>query len=99
MRAAVVYEIIRTEGEGELKRGFPALWWSGFAAGISIGFSFISQAALSAHLPQSTWNAVVADLRYTVGFLIVILDRQQPYTMLSCAQVREEIQTDIRTDG
>lgn len=99
MRAAVVYEIIRTEGEGELKRGFPALWWSGFAAGISIHFSFISQAALSAHLPQSTWNAVVADLRYTVGFLIVILDLQQPYTMLSCAQVREEIQTDIRTDG
>ena len=29
LRAAVVYEIIRTEGEGELARTFGALWWSG----------------------------------------------------------------------
>jgi len=80
LRAAVVYEIIRTEGEGELKRGIPALWWSGVAAGISIGFSFLTQAALSAHLPQSAWNAVIADLGYAVGFLIVILGRQQLFT-------------------
>ena len=80
LRAAVVYEIIRTEGEGELKRGFPALWWSGLAAGISIGFSFLSEAAIAAQLPPSTWKAVVADLGYAVGFLIVILGRQQLFT-------------------
>ena len=40
-------EIIRTEGEGELARTFGALWWSGLAAGISIGFSVVSQAMLT----------------------------------------------------
>ena len=44
LRAVVVYEIIRTEGEGELGRTFSALWWSGLAAGISIGFSFLIEA-------------------------------------------------------
>ncbi len=80
LRAAVVYEIIRTEGEGELKRGFPALWWSGLAAGISIGFSFLSEAAIAAHLHELAWKTVIADLGYAVGFLIVILGRQQLFT-------------------
>jgi formate-nitrite transporter family protein len=80
LRAAVVYEIIRTEGEGELRRGFPALWWSGLAAGISIGFSILSQAALASHLPDSAWKTIIAELGYTVGFLIVILGRQQLFT-------------------
>lgn len=80
LRAVVVYEIIRTEGEGELRRGFPALWWSGLAAGISIGFSFLTEAALAARLPESSWKEIIADLGYTVGFLIVILGRQQLFT-------------------
>jgi len=79
-RAAVVYEIVRTEGEAELVRPFSALWWSGVAAGISIGFSFLTEAALAAHLPASEWRPIVAKLGYAVGFLIVILGRQQLFT-------------------
>ncbi len=79
-RAAVVYEIVRTEGEAELIRPFSALWWSGVAAGISIGFSFLSEAALAAHLPASDWRPIIAKLGYAVGFLIVILGRQQLFT-------------------
>ena len=79
-RAPVVYEIIRLEGESELKRPIASLWWSGVAAGISIGFSFLSQAALAAGLPQSQWNHILASLGYSVGFIIVILGRQQLFT-------------------
>jgi formate-nitrite transporter family protein len=79
-RAPVVYEIIRLEGERELQRPPASLWWSGVAAGISIGFSFLSQAALGAGLPQSQWNHVLASLGYSVGFIIVILGRQQLFT-------------------
>lgn len=79
-RAAVVYEIVRTEGEAELVRPFSALWWSGVAAGISIGFSFLTEAALAAHLPASEWRPIIAKLGYAVGFLIVILGRQQLFT-------------------
>jgi len=80
LRAVVVYEIIRTEGEGELGRTFPALWWSGLAAGISIGFSFLTEAVLAAHLPDFEWKDIIAKLGYAVGFLIVILGRQQLFT-------------------
>ena len=79
-RAALVYEIVRTEGEAELIRPFSALWWSGVAAGISIGFSFLSEAALAALLPASDWRPIIAKLGYAVGFLIVILGRQQLFT-------------------
>ena len=79
-RAPVVYEIIRLEGESELKRPIASLWWSGVAAGISIGFSFLSQAALAAGLPQSQWNHTLASFGYSVGFIIVILGRQQLFT-------------------
>jgi formate/nitrite transporter FocA (FNT family) len=80
LRAAVVYEIIRLEGEAELARSFSALWWSALAAGISIGFSVLSQAMLSAMLHGVPGAAVIADLGYSVGFLIVILARQQLFT-------------------
>ncbi|MFA7305049.1 MAG: formate/nitrite transporter family protein [Hyphomicrobium sp.] len=79
-RPAVVYEIIRVQGEIELRRPWSALWWSGVAAGISIGFSFLTEAALSAHLPASEWSPIIAKLGYAVGFLIVILGHQQLFT-------------------
>ncbi len=76
----MVYEIIRAKGESELMRPFSALWWSGVAAGISIGLSFITEAALAAHLPESGWTPIVAKLGYAVGFLVVILGHQQLFT-------------------
>jgi len=80
LRAAVVYEIIRTEGEGELARSWTALWWSGVAAGISIGFSVLSQAMLAAFMGDRPGADIIADMGYAVGFLIVILSRQQLFT-------------------
>ncbi len=79
-RPAVVYEIIRVQGEIELRRPSSALWWSGVAAGISIGFSFLTDAVLAAHLPASEWSPLIAKLGYAVGFLIVILGHQQLFT-------------------
>src|SRR5690606_23978150 len=80
LRAAVVYEIIRLEGEAELARKFSALWWSALAAGISIGFSVLSQAMLEATLEGVPGAGMIADFGYCVGFLIVILAHQQLFT-------------------
>lgn len=79
-RSAVTYEVIRLQGEAELRRPFSALWWSGVAAGISIGFSFLTEAVIAAHLPDSDVSTAVAKLGYAVGFLIVILGHQQLFT-------------------
>jgi formate-nitrite transporter family protein len=78
--ANVVYETIRREGEDELRRPAAALAWSALAAGLSMGFSFIAEALLMAHLPDSSWRPLVAKTGYCVGFLIVILGRQQLFT-------------------
>jgi formate/nitrite transporter FocA (FNT family) len=80
MGAIVIHEIVRDQGEEELERSFNGLAWSGVAAGLSIGFSFIAQATLQAHLPDTPWRLLVAGFGYSVGFLIVILGRQQLFT-------------------
>lgn len=80
LRAPVIYEIIRQEGEEEMRRPLGSLWWSGIAAGLSIGFSLVAQAILRHHLPDASWRPLVDNLGYTVGFIIVILGRQQLFT-------------------
>jgi len=78
--AHVVHETIRREGDEELKRTTPALAWSGLAAGLSMGFSLVAEGLLSAYLPDAEWTPLLAKLGYSVGFLIVVLGRQQLFT-------------------
>jgi len=76
----VVYEAILAEGEEELRRPTSALAFSGLAAGLSMGFRFLTQGFLEAGPPAAQWRGVVAKLGYSVGFVIVILGRQQLFT-------------------
>src|SRR5580704_13996096 len=78
--ANVVYETIRREGEEELHRPVAALAWSALAAGLSMGFSFIAEGLLTARLPVQPWRPLIGRAGYCVGFLIVILGRQQLFT-------------------
>lgn len=78
--ATVVYEAIRREGEEELRRSAAALAWSGLAAGLSMGFSFIAEGALMSHLPNAAWAPLISRLGYCIGFLVVVLGRQQLFT-------------------
>ncbi len=80
LRAPLIYEIVRREGEEEMNRPFMSLWWSGVAAGLSISFSLLSEAILQTHLPDQPWRPLVAGFGYCVGFLIVVLGRQQLFT-------------------
>ena len=79
-RALVIHEIIRDEGEMELERTNMALALSGLAAGLSMGFSFLTEALLQAGLPKTVWQHTLASAGYSVGFLIVVLARQQLFT-------------------
>ncbi len=80
LRAVVVHEAIREEGEGELRRPASSLVWSGLAAGLSMGFSLVTMGLLQSHLPDDVWRPLIANLGYTIGFLIVVLGRQQLFT-------------------
>jgi len=76
----VVHEAIRKDGDEELNRSTSALSWSGLAAGLSMGFSFVTQALILAHMPDLPWRPLIVRLGYPVGFLIVIIGRQQLFT-------------------
>ena len=79
-RTPVIYEVVRRLGDEEMERPPTSLWWSGVAAGLSISFSLLGQAILEAHLPDTAWRPLVASLGYCVGFLMVVLGRQQLFT-------------------
>jgi formate/nitrite transporter FocA (FNT family) len=76
----VIYKAILSEGEEELERPTSALFWSGLAAGLSMGFSMIAEGLLRANLPEAHWNILVTKFGYCAGFLIVVLGRQQLFT-------------------
>src|SRR3954471_4450818 len=78
--AGVVYEAIRREGSDELERSASALFWSGLAAGLSMGFSLVAEGLLRAALPDASWRPLVVKTGYALGFIIVILGRQQLFT-------------------
>ncbi len=79
-RTPVIYEVVRRLGEEEMERPLTSLWWSGVAAGFSMSFSLLAQAALQTHLPDTQWRPLVAAFGYSAGFLMAVLSRQQLFT-------------------
>lgn len=76
----VIYEVVRRIGDEEMARPALSLWWSGLAAGLSISFSLLAQAVLQTQLPDAPWRELVSNFGYPVGFLMVVLSRQQLFT-------------------
>lgn len=80
LSAPIIYEVLRREGEEEMKRPLSSLWWSGVAAGLSLSLSLLAQAVLRSHLPDAPWRDLVSSLGYTMGFLVAVMARHQLFT-------------------
>ncbi len=78
--AYVLHEAIRLGGDEELRRHGGALFLSAFAAGLSIALSLIVPGVLKSHLPEGDWTKIITSMGYSVGFLVVVLGRQQLFT-------------------
>lgn len=78
--AYVLHEAIRLGGDEELRRHGGALFLSAFAAGLSIALSMIVPGVLKSLLPEAQWSKIVTTMGYSVGFLVVVLGRQQLFT-------------------
>jgi formate-nitrite transporter family protein len=76
----LIYEVVRREGEAELRRPTQSLIWSGIAAGLLISFSLLGEAILRTHLPDTPSRYLIENMGYTLGFLLVILGRMQLFT-------------------
>ncbi|MDR5739640.1 MULTISPECIES: formate/nitrite transporter family protein [unclassified Caballeronia] len=98
--ALVIHEIVREEGEAAMERTFAALMWSALAAGLSMGFSFLVQSILESELPDTSWRSLVASFGYTIGFVFVILGRQQLFTESTLTAVLPVlVRRDLKTLG
>ncbi|WP_457808236.1 formate/nitrite transporter family protein [Kushneria sp. EE4] len=79
-QAAAVHQHLRKDGQKELARDSMALLWSAIAAGISMSLSMVARGLMHANLPDSGAGFMIECLGYTVGFIVVILARQQLFT-------------------
>ena len=91
----VIYEAVYAEGQHELERNSLELAFSGLAAGLSMGFSMVTEGLLQHHLPSSSWQPLITKLGYSIGFVVVILGRQQLFTkntltVIFCCCVRKK---------
>lgn len=78
--SAVIYEVIRREGEEELARTNRSLVWSGVAAGLMMSFSVLGEAIFRTYLPDAPHAYLVENIGYSFGFLLVIMGRLQLFT-------------------
>jgi len=79
MSADEIYENVSKAAEEELERPAPALIWSALAAGMTIAFSFFAGAYLASLAPEP-WSHAAASFGYPLGFIFVVLARNQLFT-------------------
>jgi formate-nitrite transporter family protein len=77
--ASEIHENILDEAGEELDRPILELSYSGFAAGLSIGFSFLAVVLLTPRFAPEN-HAIAAALVYPLGFIYVVLARHQLFT-------------------
>jgi formate/nitrite transporter FocA (FNT family) len=90
----IIYRAIRKDGDHALGLTNAELAWSGLAAGLSMGFSLAAEGVLRAHLPDAPWRPLIAKFGYAIGFLIVILGRQQLFTEQTLTAVLSLLSTE-----
>ncbi len=79
LSATEIYENVREAAEEEMQRPAVALFWSAVAAGLTIGFSFFAGAYLYT-LASEPYKATAAAAGYPLGFIFVVLGRNQLFT-------------------
>jgi len=79
LSAAEIHDNVRLAAEEELERPGAALLWSALAAGLTIGFSFVAGGYATTLVPAA-YDHAIASAVYPIGFIFVVLARQQLFT-------------------
>lgn len=74
-----IFQRIVATADEEFVRSNRLLFFSGLAAGLSIGLSFVARSALTAAVPGDT-SGLIGGILYPVGFLLIVLGRYQLFT-------------------
>lgn len=73
-----IFQRLSATADDEFRRTPRMLWFSGLAAGVSIGLTFLARMALTA--ATGSEEVFPGDLLYPVGFVVVVLGRYQLFT-------------------
>jgi formate/nitrite transporter FocA (FNT family) len=76
--AAEIYQRISATAVHEFQRTPRMLWFSGLAAGLSIGMCFLGRVVLGG--PTGQAGEPLGDLLFPLGFVVVVLGRYQLFT-------------------
>jgi formate/nitrite transporter FocA (FNT family) len=79
LTAREIYHNVRVAAEEEMKRPLSGLFWSALTCGLVIGFSFLAAGYLALLAPP-TWHTAAAAAGYPLGFIFVVLARNQLFT-------------------
>lgn len=79
LSASEIHDNVLGPAEEELKRSAMSLWWSSFASGLTIGFSFLLGAFVQTLVPEHLAHAAAGAV-YPVGFAFVIFARCELFT-------------------
>lgn len=74
-----IFKRIIATADEEFVRSNRLLFFSGLAAGLSIGLSFVARTSLAAAVPGDT-SGLIGGILYPVGFLLIVLGRYQLFT-------------------
>src|SRR5581483_951528 len=80
LTANEIFEAAVENARSEIKRPLLGLIFSGLAGGITLGLTAIGVASVQAMLGSSGWQELVSYLIYPIGFIAVIIGRQQLFT-------------------
>jgi formate/nitrite transporter FocA (FNT family) len=79
LSALEIHENIRGPAVEELERPASSLLFSSLAAGMLIGFSFLSS-AFASHYSAEPYKHALASIAYPIGFMFVIMGRSELFT-------------------
>lgn len=80
LTANEIFEAAVANARSEIKRPLLGLIFSGLAGGITLGLTAIAVASIQALLGTGGWHDLVAYVMYPLGFIAVIIGRQQLFT-------------------
>ena len=80
LTANEIFDAATENARSELKRPLLGLLFSGLAGGTTLGLTGIGVASIRAALGNGGWQELVAYLIYPIGFIAVIIGRQQLFT-------------------
>ncbi|MFC6823798.1 formate/nitrite transporter family protein [Halopelagius fulvigenes] len=73
-----IYQRITATADEDIERSTRLLFFSGLAAGLSVGAAFLARAALTTAYPQNPMG--IGNVLYPVGFIIIVLGGYQLFT-------------------